>query len=98
MPATPVISNESNGSSVSHPHQHQHQHQPHRQHDLRPKTFVAPNGRKCHVAACPRTAQTLRKELEDLHPNGDFDLYIHGSPEHVGTPERAVTCDLVDPC
>lgn len=79
-----VISNESHDSSVS--HRHQHHHSPHRKYDVRPKTFVTPKGRKVHVAACPRTAQALRKELEELHPNGDFDLYIHRSPEHVGPP------------
>ena len=53
----------------------------HHHHPL--KFFHVPDGRKCHIAPCPREAERMRKRLEALYPEGDFELYIHGSAEHV---------------
>jgi hypothetical protein len=94
MSTTPTLSNGNKAADGNDAHRYHS----HPQHEQRPKTFVAPDGRRCHVASCPRTAHTLRKELEGLHPDGNFDCFVHGSPEHVsGRLRKASHLDTVDP-
>ncbi|KAL8960106.1 MAG: hypothetical protein Q9183_005520, partial [Haloplaca sp. 2 TL-2023] len=49
------------------------------------KHFVKPNGRQVHVAASPEEHARLQKNLSAVHPNDAFDIFIHGSPEHLDT-------------
>lgn len=44
------------------------------------RQFLRPNGRKVHIAQTPEEHARLKKEL---HPPEDFDIYIHGTEEHV---------------
>lgn len=45
--------------------------------------MMASDNVKIYVAPCPRTAQVLRRDLEKIHPEGDFDVLLYGSSEHV---------------
>lgn len=45
--------------------------------------FLRPDGRKVHIAGSPDEAEYLRRTLSLSEKDGDFDLVIHGSPEHV---------------
>jgi len=47
------------------------------------RQFLRPDGRTVHVAASPEAAETLRRQLSQDHKDAEFDLIIHGSPEHV---------------
>lgn len=52
------------------PHKHSHG-----------RHFISHEGRHIHIATSPQEAVDLRKRLETVeHP---FDLYLHGSPEHL---------------
>lgn len=44
------------------------------------RQFLHPNGRRIHIAQTPEEQARLKKEL---HPLEDFDIYIHGTEEHV---------------
>ena len=48
------------------------------------REFFRPDGRKVHVAATPEEHQRMKKQLSQSEKDPDFDLLIHGSPEHVG--------------
>jgi hypothetical protein len=61
------------GHGHHHPHIHGHT-------GRRVRHFFNPEGRKVHVAYSPDEANKLR---EAEGHNDDFDLVIHGSPEHV---------------
>ncbi|KAI9834470.1 MAG: hypothetical protein M1826_002624 [Phylliscum demangeonii] len=43
--------------------------------------FLRPDGRRVHVAQSPEDERKLRLQLEST--NDDFDVYLHGSPEHL---------------
>ncbi|KAF2028544.1 hypothetical protein EK21DRAFT_69518 [Setomelanomma holmii] len=64
---------------------HTHHHHPHVHGHTgkRLKQFFRPDGRKVHVAHSPDEANTLRKTLSASNEKDDFDLVIHGSPEHL---------------
>lgn len=47
------------------------------------RRFVRADGRSVHVASSPAEAEGLRRRLRQQEEDQDFDLYIHGSPEHV---------------
>lgn len=53
----------------------------HRKHRIR--NFFLPDGRKAHVAASPEEALRLKERLIQLHPDGNFELFVNGSNEHV---------------
>ncbi|KAF2006176.1 hypothetical protein P154DRAFT_615533 [Amniculicola lignicola CBS 123094] len=77
--------------AVGHPgHAHGHHHHLHRPHfhdhhhsGKRVRHFFRPDGRKVHIAVSPEEASSLRKTLSTTEKDGDFDLVIHGSPEHI---------------
>jgi hypothetical protein len=64
-------------------HEHHHSHlQGHTGKRVR-KMLHLPDGRKVHVAHSPDEANHLRKALNESSEKDDFNLVIHGSPEHV---------------
>lgn len=63
------------------PGQHNHHHLHHTGRRLR--HFLKPDGRKVHIAGSPDEANVLRKTLSSHEKDDDFDLVIHGSPEHL---------------
>ncbi|KAF2471400.1 uncharacterized protein BDR25DRAFT_285984 [Lindgomyces ingoldianus] len=62
----------------AHPH-HLHLHHT----GKRLRHFFRPDGRKVHIAGSPDEAEKLRKTLSAVEKEGEFDLVIHGSPEHI---------------
>ncbi|KAF2878191.1 bacterial low temperature requirement A protein-domain-containing protein [Massariosphaeria phaeospora] len=72
--ATPVSPN-TNTHAGHHPHLHRT--------GRRLRHFLRPDGRKVHIAGSPEEANLLRKTLSTTEKENDFDLVIHGSPEHV---------------
>ncbi|ORY18017.1 bacterial low temperature requirement A protein-domain-containing protein [Clohesyomyces aquaticus] len=63
---------------------HPHHHHPHVHHTgKRFRHFLRPDGRKVHIAGSPDEAEHLRKTLSTIDKDADFDLVIHGSPEHI---------------
>lgn len=63
----------------THGHHHHHLHNASR----RLRHFLHPDGRKIHIAGSPDEAEQLRKTLSTTEKDGNFDLVINGSPEHV---------------
>ncbi|OCK80360.1 hypothetical protein K432DRAFT_45747 [Lepidopterella palustris CBS 459.81] len=61
------------------PSHHHHLHLP----GKRLRHFFRPNGRKVHIAGSPDEVETLRRTLSIIEKDGNFDLVIHGSPEHI---------------
>ena len=57
-------------------------------HDLgrRVRQFLRPDGTRVHVAQTPEDETKLRRHLSVSETNENFDVYIHGSPEHVSYP------------
>lgn len=53
----------------------------HHHNGRRIRQFLRPDGRRVHVAHSPEDAVRLKSHLEST--NEPFDIYIHGSPEHV---------------
>ncbi|KAL9085524.1 MAG: hypothetical protein Q9165_007569 [Trypethelium subeluteriae] len=45
--------------------------------------FLHPDGKKVHVAASPSDIDILRKTVSAIEKEGDFELVVHGSVEHV---------------
>jgi low temperature requirement protein LtrA len=60
-------------------HHHHHLHHTGR----RLRQIFRSDGKKVHVAASPEAANLLRKTLSATEKEDDFDLVIHGSPEHI---------------
>jgi hypothetical protein len=71
--------------SPPHLNHHHHVHIPHHP-GRRLKQFMRPDGRRVHVAPTPEEENKLRQHLSISEPNNDFDIFIHGSPEHVSNP------------
>ena len=46
-----------------------------------------PNGRRVHIAKSPEEHERLRKTLLKIEPDEEYDVYIHGSDEHVNSYE-----------
>ncbi|KAH7392845.1 bacterial low temperature requirement A protein-domain-containing protein [Pyrenochaeta sp. MPI-SDFR-AT-0127] len=65
------------GASPGHHHHHLHHT------GKRLKQFLRSDGRKVHIASSPDEANHLRKTLSSAQEKDDFDLVIHGSPEHI---------------
>ena len=62
------------------------EHIPGARHPIRSlRRYLRPNGRTVHVASSPEEAETLKKQLSHQNHQEEFDLLIHGTPEHVGT-------------
>jgi hypothetical protein len=59
-----------------HPHVHGHS-------GKRLRHFFSPEGRRIQVAHSPDEANNIRKQSIAVNEKDDFDLVIHGSPEHV---------------
>ncbi|KAL8720036.1 MAG: hypothetical protein Q9225_003052 [Loekoesia sp. 1 TL-2023] len=62
------------GSTITHSIQHTGQ---------RLKHLLRPDGRRIHIAASPEEHANLHKTLAAVEPEGKFDIFLHGSPEHV---------------
>ncbi|KAH8712175.1 bacterial low temperature requirement A protein-domain-containing protein [Phaeosphaeriaceae sp. PMI808] len=78
-PQTLIGGNETPASATAHHHHpHIHGHT-----GKRVRHFFRPDGRKVHIASSPDEANTLRKTLSAANEKDDFDLVIHGSPEHI---------------
>ena len=72
-------------------HHHEHEHGDHHIHiphhpGKRLKQWARADGRKIHIAHTPEEEVELRRYLSVSEPSQDFDIYIHGSPEHVRLP------------
>lgn len=67
--------------AVGNAHEHHHHHLDHT--GKRIRQLLRPNGKKVHVAGSPEEADQLRKTLSTTEEADDFDLVIHGSPEHL---------------
>ncbi len=50
------------------------------------RKLLKPNGRRVHVAGSPEEHRRLQRTLSTTEPDEHFDVYIHGSPEHVSCP------------
>jgi hypothetical protein len=64
--------------------QDQHQHQ----YGKRLRQFLRPDGRKIHIAATPEEYDQLKRQLSETEADSDFDVFIHGSLEHVPIPPQ----------
>jgi low temperature requirement protein LtrA len=61
-----------------------HDHSHHLHHTgRRIRQFLRPDGRRVHIVGNPDEANRLRKTLSETSPKDDFDLFVHGSPEHI---------------
>ncbi|MCJ1230263.1 hypothetical protein MMC12_006935 [Toensbergia leucococca] len=49
------------------------------------KQYLRPNGRKVHICTTPEEIEKLKHQLAIQEGHEDFDLYLHGSPEHLDT-------------
>ena len=47
------------------------------------RNLLRPNGRRVHIANTPEEHSRLRQSLAGIEPDDNFDIYLHGSPEHV---------------
>lgn len=47
------------------------------------RKLLRPNGRRVHIAGSPEEHRRLQRSLPTIEPDGEFDIYIHGSDEHV---------------
>lgn len=47
------------------------------------RRLLRANGRRVHIASSPEEHDRLRRTLSTIEPDGEFDVYIHGSDEHV---------------
>nr|XP_023908611.1 uncharacterized protein LOC112020285 [Quercus suber]POF15565.1 hypothetical protein CFP56_48759 [Quercus suber] len=45
--------------------------------------FLHPDGRRIHVATSPEESLRLRKQLEQLHKQDEFDVFLSGTAEHL---------------
>lgn len=57
-------------------HHHHHHHS-----GRRLRQFLRPDGRRVHIAHSPEEAEKMKRHLDG--GDTEFDLYIHGSPEHL---------------
>ncbi|KAL8741846.1 MAG: hypothetical protein Q9190_005592 [Brigantiaea leucoxantha] len=47
------------------------------------RNLLRPNGRRVHIANTPEEHSRLRQSLAGIEPDDNFDIYLHGSPEHI---------------
>jgi hypothetical protein len=55
----------------------------HGHHGRRLRQFIRPDGRKVHICHTPEEHEHVKKRLLETSPDHDFDVFIHGTPEHV---------------
>ena len=81
MSSTPhtLVDGATTGSATPATHEHHHFHHT----GKRLRHFFHPNGKKVHVCGSPDEAEQLRRTLSTTEKEDEFDLVIHGSPEHV---------------
>jgi hypothetical protein len=93
-PSSPDLEKEGAGEENFH---HYHLNLPH---DLgkRLRQFLRPDGTRIHVAQSPEEETRLRRQLSISEPNDNFDVYIHGSPEHVSDLMILDQPGAQDPC
>lgn len=77
-PETLVDGAETPAGATSSKHHHHHLHGT----GKRIKHLLRPDGRQVHIANNPDEARRMSQTLR-TNENHDFDLVIHGSPEHV---------------
>lgn len=95
MSSTPIHGEdpEKGGSGITwdpighHPSLHQHPHFDQAKERLR--HFLHPSGKRIHVAESPQAADKLRRQLETLHNEDEFDIFISGTPEHLEALRKA---------
>ena len=58
-----------------------HRHRSHRGQRLR--KLLHPDGKRIHIANSPEEHSKLKATLAKIEPDDNFDIYIHGSPEHL---------------
>ena len=83
MSTTPTATFDAASTLAPSQHQHRISFAHHHHSGSRIRHFLHPNGKKIHVAASPTDVETLRKTVSAIEKEGDFELVIHGSPEHV---------------
>ena len=94
MSSTPINADPEKGAGLSfspiniqrdpvnnHDGHHQHPHVDRARERLR--HFLHPSGKKIHVANSPSEAESLKRQLGEIHHEDDFDVFITGSPEHL---------------
>jgi hypothetical protein len=84
-PHTLVGGNDTPASATTQHEPHHHHHHPHLSNHTgkRVRQFLRPDGRKVHIASSPDEANHMRRKWSTANEKEDFDLVIHGSPEHV---------------
>ena len=51
--------------------------------------FLHPDGKRIHIAVSPEEALRLRHQLQQVHKEEEFDVYLSGSPEHLDALRKA---------
>ena len=74
-PSTPPEPTALSGENAQH-HHHLHT-------GKRLRKFLRPNGRRVHIAATPEEHVRLKNTLPNIEPDENFDLFLHGSDDHV---------------
>ena len=70
-----MATNNGQGSSgIQHHHSHRGQ---------RLRKLLHPSGKRIHIAGSPEEHSKLKTTLPKIEPDENFDIYIHGSPEHL---------------
>ena len=59
------------------------QHDSHHHTGKRLRQFLHPSGKRIHIAANPEDHERLRLRLTTSEPDEEFDVYVHGSDEHL---------------
>jgi hypothetical protein len=85
-PQTLLGGSDTSASAIATPHAHHLPHL-HGHSGKRLRHFFSPEGRRIHVAHSPDEANKIRKQ--SIAEKDDFDLVIHGSPEHVSPDDTA---------
>jgi hypothetical protein len=76
LPVSALIMKDNEAESIE-PKLPPHRHRPHGRH------FIHPSGKTIRIAATPEEHRRLTLELSQSHTNEAFDVFVHGSPEHV---------------
>ena len=88
MATTPTTTFDAS-SAITPSHHHRISFGHHHHTGKRIRHFLYPNGKKIHVAASPTDLEVLRKSISVIEKEGDFDLVLHGSPEHINALREA---------
>jgi hypothetical protein len=98
MSSTPhtLIGTDTPASETTTQHAHHHSHL-HGHTAKRLRQFFSPEGKRIHVAHSPDEADNIRKQSVASSEKADFDVVIHGSPEHVCIIEHSKSFSSVYP-